>query len=368
VFKPRSTEERDHPKRDNDTNKRAKIDVNEDENRFKFVVTTDESGAKPRFVRGTAPTYEDHRLSTYEKHLALKDKDGNITRWPNPSKEALGAFLHRVGYPDRTLEGHSREEHISYFKKLLAEKEWIKRITEIGFNAGHSAESFLSSREDIRLVSFDIMLHPYSFFAKLFIDAKFPGRHTLVAGDSSSSIPNYGELHPNHEPFDLIFIDGDHTFERAFCDIYNMRAFAHPKTVLIVDNVAPHRGVGIQVYKAYRQALDDGLIVHEDHVEVGGYTDGFTVGRYKFEDSLPGVEPNYQKMERRIRICEISREMDQAQTLERLLELKQEMDELDQRGDDSVDDWARRDYDRHLARIQRRGSSRGGGNRGGRRY
>jgi predicted O-methyltransferase YrrM len=42
------------------------------------------------------------------------------------------------------------------FLKNIVDNHRITNIMEIGFNAGHSAETFLSSNKNINLTSFDI--------------------------------------------------------------------------------------------------------------------------------------------------------------------------------------------------------------------
>ena len=73
--------------------------------------------------------------------------------------------------------------------KRLAKKDGIVNILEIGFNAGHSAELWLSVKPNIKVTSFDIGTHSYLTLGKDFIDRKFPGRHTLILGDSRETLP-----------------------------------------------------------------------------------------------------------------------------------------------------------------------------------
>lgn len=105
---------------------------------------------------------------------------------------------------------------------------------EIGFNAGHSAEIFLSSSKKIHLTSFDIGYHDYVNLGKQFIDEKYPDRHTLIIGNSLQSVPEYA-LKENKK-FDLIFIDGGHNYENAKADIINCKKLAHEKTIVILDD------------------------------------------------------------------------------------------------------------------------------------
>jgi len=46
-------------------------------------------------------------------------------------------------------------------------------------------------------------------------------------------------LNNNCDPFDVIFIDGLHTFEQTFRDFINSLALSHSKTVYIIDDTVP---------------------------------------------------------------------------------------------------------------------------------
>jgi predicted O-methyltransferase YrrM len=109
----------------------------------------------------------------------------------------------------------------------------VNHIFEIGFNAGHSATIFLSSFPNANLLSFDIGEHSYIPTSKEWIDCMFANRHTLVLGDSTQTVPAYDN---QNVLYDVIFIDGGHDYEIAIQDLRNCRRFAHPNTLLILDD------------------------------------------------------------------------------------------------------------------------------------
>lgn len=133
-------------------------------------------------------------------------------------------------------EGHINSEHAAFFREFLLSHPEIKRIAEIGFNAGHSSDLMLSIRPDIEIVAFDLCEHAYVNTMKEYIDQKFPGRHTLIRGDTRHTLPSYFRKHPE-EKFDLIFIDGGHTFGIAHSDLRWMHEMARPDTVVIMDDM-----------------------------------------------------------------------------------------------------------------------------------
>lgn len=131
------------------------------------------------------------------------------------------------------IEGYSRSCYKeTIILQVLASDSKIKNILEIGFNAGHSADTFLTYNSNCNLVSFDIGEHSYVKIAKEYIDRTYPARHTLILGDSTKTIPKY----ETDIKFDLIFIDGGHSYEVARADLMNCKRFSHKDTIVIIDD------------------------------------------------------------------------------------------------------------------------------------
>ena len=135
-------------------------------------------------------------------------------------------------------EGGSCEAQIQYFLTFLRNHPNVKTVFEIGFNGGLSSLGFLSAREDIQVVSVDIGAHAYVLKAKEWIDKKFPGRHTLIIGDSTTAVPTLKKLFPSFHP-DLIFIDGGHDEPVPRLDLEHCLQLARPDTWFILDDAVP---------------------------------------------------------------------------------------------------------------------------------
>jgi predicted O-methyltransferase YrrM len=142
----------------------------------------------------------------------------------------------------------------------LAGQPGVRRVAEIGFNAGYSSYAFLAASPDTTVVSFDLAEFEYSGPAKVHIDREFPGRHELIVGRSQQTVPQFSRDRPDAR-FDLILIDGDHQYISAMADLLNMRALATPRSVLVVDDLTPWKLVGIGPTLAWQQAVSRGFIL-----------------------------------------------------------------------------------------------------------
>jgi len=214
------------------------------------------------------------------------------------------------------IEGGSFQirAQVSRLRELVAKRKPTS-IMEIGFNGGHSALLFLSiTPPDTKIVSFDLGEYAYVFAAKRYIDSVFPGRHTLVTGDSTTTIPNYEEqvAHrlKNKETapplkFDLIFIDGGHQDDIPLKDILNSQRLARDdRTIVAIDDICRnqerHAHYTVEPTKAWDQMVKTGVITEhgfDDYYEImtqnndngadGCKARGMAWGQYSL---LPGVE------------------------------------------------------------------------------
>lgn len=179
-------------------------------------------------------------------------------------------------------EGHMVKEQARFVSQLMARYPWVTDVMEIGFNAGHSSYLFLSSRPDVRVVSFDLGDHDYVGLAKGLIDRRFPGRHELVLGDSRTTVPAFAREHPDRR-FDLAFIDGGHDYEVAKADIANCRALATPKTIVLMDDLDPSKSYGVGPVRAWTEAIADGMVEQTAILE-----EGFPLTELPLESVDPG--------------------------------------------------------------------------------
>jgi predicted O-methyltransferase YrrM len=173
----------------------------------------------------------------------------------------LTTYLHKAGFTN--FEGYSGQisSQTADLKALAGSP--VVSIMEIGFNAGHSSDSFLSANPNSVVTAFDLGGHNYVKKAKEYIDMKYPGRHTLVLGDSTKTIPSYIAENKG-KVFDLIFIDGGHDYHIAKADLHNCFSLSHKNTTVIMDDTTYTKGFEasytIGPTRAWKEGISDGHI------------------------------------------------------------------------------------------------------------
>ncbi|MAI13841.1 MAG: hypothetical protein CMM15_07475 [Rhodospirillaceae bacterium] len=170
---------------------------------------------------------------------------------------------------NEAVEGNCMYQH---FVHLPVKNKWkqlnlfwmascSERILEIGFNAGHSSLLFLLARPDSELVVFDLCEHRYTDPCFRYLDHHFPGRLTLIPGDSRTTVPLYTKEHL-HETFDMVHVDGGHSMEIANRDFFNILPLAS-RIIIWDDTDFPH------LNKLFEQYLERGFMeeVHANTTE-----------------------------------------------------------------------------------------------------
>jgi len=211
-----------------------------------------------------------------------------VNAMPKPSTgpaATLDALLASRGLTaGKEYEGYSQQiaGQVATLRRLVTERR-PGRILEIGFNAGHSADVFLGTAPAAHLLSFDLGRHPAVLVGKGFIDGRYPGRHTLVIGDSTATLPAFTALVPDVR-FEVLFIDGGHTYDVARADIANGARLAAADALVAVDDTvftpAWEQPYTIGPTRAWLDAVRDGL-VEELGREEYALGRGMVWGRYR---------------------------------------------------------------------------------------
>jgi predicted O-methyltransferase YrrM len=202
--------------------------------------------------------------------------------------EYLEGLVHQTWEAGYAFEyGCDRIQHD--WLSALAAAPGISLICETGFNAGYSSHAFLTAQSASTVYSFDLVQFEYSTTAHRYLRGHFGPRHHLIHGDSRQTVPDFHRLNPDLK-FDLIFIDGGHSYDVARADLANLRALATPSTIVIMDDMTPWNRVGIGPTNAWVEAMQDGSIRHEALLKDGEQVTAFepsgsrswAVGRYLF--------------------------------------------------------------------------------------
>lgn len=184
----------------------------------------------------------------------------------SPDREALAKEVsdlctHVVKTGAIIYEGSSTMPELSFLYEKASSLPADARICEVGMNSGMSTMALLLGHPTAHVTSYDIGQWSCLKPAKEYIDRKFPGRHTLVIGDSKKTLWT-------PEPmgiWDLAFIDGGHDFETAWADICSLSTIS--RHVIVDDIQMPG------VKKAWEQAVEKGMLSpiseHGDTAVVG---------------------------------------------------------------------------------------------------
>ncbi|MCX6989596.1 MAG: class I SAM-dependent methyltransferase [Chlamydiae bacterium] len=162
----------------------------------------------------------------------------------------LQAYLQLHGYHlipphSHQNEGYMTESQKEQFSGVLATYLDITSVLEIGLNGGHSAEHILRECKGIeKLVSIDLNHHKYTSVAVSYLSQKYKS-FEFIEGNSQVIVPEYTSLFPTQK-FDLIYIDGDHSYKGCSKDIENCKKLSHPGTRLWIDDynlIGPNQAI-----------------------------------------------------------------------------------------------------------------------------
>ena len=161
------------------------------------------------------------------------------------SNMTLDRWLRDKGVRGLGLTGHVVSAgRAPLLREIMALRSAAETCTvlQTGFNAGHSAGVILTFRNTAKLISFQKLASLGTDTRKMnlqgvrFIEDKFPGRHTIIWGDSQKTLPRFAKQHESLGKFiDIAFIDGGHSKVCCLSDITTVRNIMRPNGIIVVD-------------------------------------------------------------------------------------------------------------------------------------
>ena len=143
---------------------------------------------------------------------------------------------------------------------LLMKTMNAKSYMEIGVNMGHSIHYILQSVPTIdEVFAFDLC-DKSTKPAWEVIKKQYPGvKFDMVCGNTQTTLNENN----NNRKFDVIHIDGGHSFQVCYSDIIKSKKFATPKTLVIIDDVGTKSKevwTSEDVNRAVEKAIGEGII------------------------------------------------------------------------------------------------------------
>lgn len=105
-----------------------------------------------------------------------------------------------------------------------------RNILEIGVHGGHSLLIALLANETSVVTCIDIGGYDHTVRCVEYLHAQFPGRVVYIRGDSSDILPRV------YASFDVIHVDGDHSYEGVERDLVHVVRLSHDDTVVVFDD------------------------------------------------------------------------------------------------------------------------------------
>ena len=154
---------------------------------------------------------------------------------------------------------------------------------EVGFNAGYSASAALSAGADV--IALDVATIGAVHAGVDFLRAAFPERTVeLLAGESCRNLERGATLSPTWaggRRCDVVFVDGDHFFGPADCDLRLLSRFSRAGAAVFADDVrfdceeSAHAALCGGPLRAWNGTLRDGVVR-----ETACDDEGFCAGAY----------------------------------------------------------------------------------------
>ena len=93
-----------------------------------------------------------------------------------------------------------------------------------------------------------------------YLQDKYPGRLTVIWGDSTKTMPEFRRMNP-HVKCDLIIIDGGHTEPIATADLKNFHQLANTQNIVVMDDYPTKLGLGKILGPIWEDQIKNGTLI-----------------------------------------------------------------------------------------------------------
>jgi cephalosporin hydroxylase len=176
-----------------------------------------------------------------------------------------------VGVAWTAVQAHGalqKHAELARFIELVTKLDPLEVIVEIGSYEGGTLWAWTQLAPTV--IGVDLPRGPYDTFARSGGPMVNHGAH-MVFGDSHDPLTLEslkGVL--NHRPVDMLFIDGDHTFEGVSMDYAMYAPLVRPGGVVAFHDIVPHEGAEVARWWATVEADKQEIVDTEQAPEVWG--------------------------------------------------------------------------------------------------
>jgi predicted O-methyltransferase YrrM len=187
--------------------------------------------------------------------LNLQEKYGlsNVPTEEDFGKKFYEGFIHFVNLQEITRAKYLQVKEGSYLarppsdkydKSMFLKQALLYRyaknannVLEVGVHAGHSLLIMLLANPNLKIIAVDPCFHDHTKECVSYLNIHFNGAINLMVGRSKDVLPKLSMS------FDLIHIDGDHSYKEVVKDLRLAHRLSGPESIFIFDDYKSPFGV-----------------------------------------------------------------------------------------------------------------------------
>ncbi len=182
----------------------------------------------------------------------------------------------------------------------------VSNYLEIGVRRGRSVSCVVAANPQVNIFCFDNWIKNYAHFPnggevsvrRLLKKIGHTGKQCFFNGDSHKTIPKFITSKNRPNSFDLIFVDGDHSFKGAYDDLKNVIKILAPGGILVFDDIA--HPPCYYLYDVWKKLIKNNPQLHDYTYTALGTGIALAINRSDFHIRKKDKKPNiFQKFKRK---------------------------------------------------------------------